>query len=142
MHESSVLGLKEEGDEIVLQLDGAMLSPEHADNLSGMFLEVLPAKLELFSVQSSDVQLWNDEKKVFEHESMRLPRLDEILEPEQPIIEPDGVLLWIINGFDGPTGRWLEWRVRFKTFRLSWERQNERKPNQLPQTTRAFGPRV
>jgi hypothetical protein len=45
------------------------------------------------------------------------------------------MLLWIINGFDSATGRWLEWRVRFKAFRLSWEHQKERRPNQLPEPT-------
>jgi hypothetical protein len=129
LHESAVLALKEDGDQIVIQLDVATLSPEHPDNISGALLEVSPAQLELFSVQSSDVQLWSDEKKTFEVVSMRLPRLAEIIEPEHSLIEPDGTLLWIINGFDSPTNRWLEWRVKFKAFRLSWEFQKERSPN-------------
>ena len=136
LHESTVLDLSELGDVIVMNLDVAVLSPEHADNLSGSFLDVSPAKLRLRSVQSSEVQLWSDEKKAFEVVPHRLPLgLNEILEPERPIIEPDGVLLWIINGFDAPSTRWLEWRVRFKEFRLSWENQKERLPNPSPHPT-------
>jgi len=136
LHESTVLDLREYGDVIVLNLDGAVLSPEHADNLSGMFLNLSSVELRLREVLSSEVQLWSDEKKAFEAVSRRLPSgLREIYEPERPIIEPDGMLLWIINGFDTLSHRWLEWRVRFKEFRLSWENQKKIRPNQAVEPT-------
>ncbi len=128
LHECNILGIEDRSAEIVLDLDVATLSPQHPANSSGTFLDIRPANLTMMSVERSTVDLWNDDKKHFERIPDRFPQgLEEIYEPERPIIEADGRLLWIINGFDSRSGRWLEWRIRFREFLLTWTDEERRK---------------
>ena len=101
LHECNVLNIEDRSTEIILHLDVVTLSPQHPANNSGTFLCVRPADLTMKSVESSAVELWNDHKKHFERLPDRFPQgLEEIYEPERAIIEANGRLLWIINGFD------------------------------------------
>ncbi len=128
LHESRVIAIDDQVESIILHLQVATLSPKHPANHSGCFLDLRPAELKLCPVRSTCVDLWNDALKSFERSNERIPSgLTEIYEPERPIIEPDGCLMWIVNGFDAISGRWLEWRVRAEAFELSWNTEEKRK---------------